>query len=497
MEYEPTHVSSSKRTERTHQSPTASRRRQSIDASSARLRMCDLDPPSTSNRSTFISLVRASEAQLARWCDASARGERIEITFHERERASSDDGRENKRRIIEERTIDRCVVTHDGETSAFRAIVDDGRSVVARGDVLARESAKESAQTLGACALKFRPIRSLDDGTAARVRQRGEEELRERRERHAKVVDIGECEGEAERTPARRELERWAKIVGASVMEGQGGDIVRLRNALAALLHERPLSRNALKECVERGYALAGREEPPSQKFTRDAIKQVSAFRSPGRYELLASVRKLAADQHAMLTAIARDLKFKDVGACGGDKARRRAAATPAAETSVPTPPLQEPPRVLRGGVTVDLGGDRSPSIDLDPHAHVISRNSSFADARVVIRPRVEGDDDDAWRDFRPLPPVGVIETADEFEAVKAMYDAKYAAYLSLHVRLAANAAEYEALRKREDRRALLERFATLRRDRYAAMRVAFDALHGELSEITFACDAYAARNPA
>jgi hypothetical protein len=475
--------------------------------------MCDLDPPRGDERAV-IAIVRCSPAQIARWCASAREGRGIDVTF-DRECGGASSSfaapstHENGANVAVKASV-RCSVRSGSETCAFRGIEDDGKSVVVRGSVVGASERDAPALTvLGAAALKCRPIRSLEDGTAARVKQRGEEELREKRERHAKIVEVGEVPAnaaEAARTPVRRELERWSRIVGASMMGGSGGDIVRLRNALAALLHERPLSRNALQECVERGYALAGRESAPNQKFTRDAIKQVSAFRSPGRYELLASVRKHAAEQHVTLTALVRDMKFKDVG--DKDKAKRSVGGTGtgasapasarAVESSVPTPPLQEPPRVLRNGVVVDLGGDRSPSIDLDPHAHVIPRSSSFTETQIVVAPRAAGDDDDAWRNFQPSPPIGIIETADEFEAIKAMYDAKYAAYLSMHARLTANANEYEALRKRDRQLAAraLERFTHLRRDRYAEMRVAFDALHDELADISRAVDAYSRLHP-
>ena len=233
----------------------------------------------------------------------------------------------------------------------------------------------------------------------------------------------------------------------------------------------------------------------------RDAIKQVATLRPPGRYELLGHVRRKAKERHDALTAAAREMRLprRDVRTTEAPakttKAAERATKTSSrgepsnADGSVPTPPLQEPPKVLKNGVTVDLG-DRSPSLDLEPHA--CAAPGAARGARDITE-RVPGDDDDDWRDIKPSPHVDSIDSIHEFEALKAVYDTKYGVYLRLHATLALNADEYERVRRGDDAIARLERFATLRTERYAAMRDVFDALHGELAHIRSLIDGFRA----
>jgi len=462
-------------------------------------------------RGRFVALVRCSRAQLARWRrDANEIYARIEGGD-----AAADQGTDavengRKRTVGGDRAwVLRCKDAED----TFASIAEDGTATVVRGDAFEESDAGASGRALKAVGFvgeKLRPRRTLEDGTAARVKQRGEEELREKRERHLKVVDVSEAralEARAEedgaatggRTPVRRDLDRWAKVVAASLLTGSGGEFARVKHAVSALLFERPLSENAIRDCVGKGFALCAKPAP-SQKLVRDAVKQVAKLQPPGRYELLGTVRRVAEEQSAMLTASARDLKLpsvkpeaaaplmtdelEEVEEAGKVKEKETRVVVEE-EPSVPTPPLQEPPKVLRKGVTMDLG-DQSPSLDLEPNAHEVPRAVALD-----VPERAKGDVDDAWSRYVPSPPVGEIETDDELEAVKAMYDTKYAIYVSIHARLSANADEYEELRRGQNSRRALERFTEIRRERYSRMRGVFNALHDELESIRFAVDAF------
>lgn len=467
-----------------------------------------LDPPVNANapRGHFVALVRCSRAQLARWRrDSSEIYARIEGDGAAADARHDEDENGRKGTNHGGRTwMIRCKDSSD----TFASIAEDGTATVVRGDAFeASDGQSERAlRAVGFVGEKLRPRRTLEDGTAARVKQRGEEELREKRERHLKVMDVSEAralearvEEDAEasgRTPVRRDLDRWAKIVAASVLTGSGGDFARVKHAVSALLFERPLSENAIRDCVGKGFALCAKRAP-SPKLVRDAVKQVGKLQPPGRYELLGTVRRAAEEQSAMLTASARDLKLpsvtpaeapstmgevEDTAEAGKVEKEKRGGGE---EPSVPTPPLQEPPKVLRKGVTMDLG-DQSPSLDLEPNAHAVPR--AFA---LDIPERAKGDIDDAWTRYVPSPSFGEIETEDELEAVKAMYDTKYATYVSIHARLSANADEYEELRRGQNSRRALERFTEIRRERYSRMRGVFNALHDELENIRFAVDAF------
>lgn len=482
----------------------------SRDAGDASSTTTWLDPPANANapRGHFVALVRCSRAQLARWRrDPSEIYARIEGgtaagAFHE------DDENGRKRTNHGGRTwMIRC----KGVSDTFASIEEDGTATVVRGDAFeASDGRSERAlRAVGFVGEKLRPRRTLEDGTAARVKQRGEEELREKHERHLKVVDVSEAralearvEEDAEpsgRTLVRRDLDRWAKIVAASVLTGSGGDFARVKHAVSALLFERPLSENAIRDCVGKGFALCAKRAP-SPKLVRDAVKQVGKLQPPGRYELLGTVKRAAEEQSAMLTASARGLKLpsvtpaeapsttgevEDAAEAGEVEKEKETRVGGGEEPSVPTPPLQEPPKVLRKGVTMDLG-DQSPSLDLEPNAHAVPR--AFA---LDIPERAKGDVDDAWTRYVPSPSFGEIETEDELEAVKAMYGTKYATYVSIHARLSANADEYEELRRGQHSRQALERFTEIRRERYSRMRSVFDALHDELENIRFAVDAF------
>ena len=454
-----------------------------------------LDPVAPSAE-RYVALVRCTRAQLARWI-ASADGVRARV----------DDGGGGSPLTRANATTRGArsgggektwTIEADGVVDVFHSIADEGRATVVRGEVRF-ESANEgrALETVGTAREKLRPKRSLEDGTARRVKMRGEEELREKRERHLKVVEVDEVAGREGASAAtsdglRRDLERWSRVVAAAMLDGSGSEFSRVKAAVMSLLFERPLSENAIRDCVAKGFALACKP-PPNQRVVRETIKHVAQLRPPGRYELVDGKRRDAQKSHAQLTAAAKHIKLPK-------KEKAAAAAPPCAPsqptstqatngTSVPTPPLQEPPRVLRNGITVDLG-DRSPSIDLDPHAHVFARRPPAKTREIA--PRAAGDDDDDWRHLTPSPTVDVIESHDECEALKATYDTKYDTYVSLHARLAANADEYEALRRGDDAAALLPRFASLRRERYAAMRDVFDGLHDELLRIRVAIDAFA-----
>jgi len=482
----------------------------SRDAGDASSTTTWLDPPVNANaaRGRFVALVRCSRAQLARWRrDSSEIYARIEGGGAAADARHDEDENGRKGTNRGGRTwMIRCKDSLD----TFASIAEDGTATVVRGDAFeASDGQSERAlRAVGFVGEKLRPRRTLEDGTAARVKQRGEEELREKRERHLKVMDVSEAralearvEEDAEasgRTPVRRDLDRWAKTVAASVLTGSGGDFARVKHAVSALLFERPLSENAIRDCVGKGFALCAKRAP-SPKLVRDAVKQVGKLQPPGRYELLGTVRRAAEEQSAMLIASARDLKLPSVTpaeapstmgevedtAEAGKVEKEKRGGGGGEEPSVPTPPLQEPPKVLRKGVTMDLG-DQSPSLDLEPNAHAVPR--AFA---LDIPERAKGDVDDAWTRYVPSPSFGEIETEDELEAVKAMYDTKYATYVSIHARLSANADEYEELRRGQNSRRALERFTEIRRERYSRMRGVFNALHDELENIRFAVDAF------
>ena len=96
---------------------------------------------------------------------------------------------------------------------------------------------------------------------------RGEEELREKRERHVVMVDARDApepttSAAAAREDVKRDVERWTRMVAASAMSEDGGEFARLKGAVSALLHERPLSENAMREGVARGFAAASRRAP-------------------------------------------------------------------------------------------------------------------------------------------------------------------------------------------------------------------------------------------
>ena len=467
-------------------------------------RTIDLDPVDPRERSAppFVALVRCSRAHIDDWIAAAARAAS----------ASRDAGDEDAARLTarvdvgEDGKTRAWTLACDGRARAFASIAEEGEAMVARGTARP-EGGREggSLRAVGAVSEKLRPKRSLEDGTARRVKMRGEEELREKRERHVVMVDARDApepttSAAAAREDVKRDVERWTRLVAASAMSEDGGEFARLKGAVSALLHERPLSENAMRECVARGFAAASRRAPGAATV-RDAIKQVATLRPPGRYELLGHVRRKAKERHDALTAAAREMRLprRDVRTTEAPakttKAAERATKTSSrgepsnADGSVPTPPLQEPPKVLKNGVTVDLG-DRSPSLDLEPHTRAAP--GAARGARDITE-RVPGDDDDDWRDIKPSPHVDSIDSIHEFEALKAVYDTKYGVYLRLHATLALNADEYERVRRGDDAIARLERFATLRTERYAAMRDVFDALHGELAHIRSLIDGFRA----
>ena len=445
-----------------------------------------LDPAPV--RARAVVLLRCSRAQLRRWIDAIDAGDDVHV---ERDRAVA--------ATRSTTTHARWTIEHGARVDAFAADVAHARTVVVRGDVFGSER-EVGMETIGRARTRLRRTRTLESGTARRVRARAEEELREKRERHVMVVgveDAPEATGDAR---ARREAEARARVVAAACAESGAGESAKLRGAIMALLHERPLAVNAVRDSVARGYALLGRETP-SQQLVSSCVKQVAKLCPPGRYELLGHSRKRAQERHETLTAAARDLKISTRESEGmttttttttikvAEPSKSSARAERAPDVSVPTPPLQEPPRVLRGDITVDLG-DQSPSLDLEPNAHVVPR-STPGHTEIEISERVAGDDDDAWRHPGPPLDVDVIESPYELEAVKATFDVKYALYRDLHSRLTANAEEYERVRRSKDPHRALERFAALRRERYAAMRVVFDALHDELARVRRVIDAH------
>lgn len=446
-----------------------------------------LDPAPAGERSVF--LLRCSRARLAAWIEAHDRGEGdfLRVTRADDRAAAAGNG-DGARGGAVLWTIE----TAEGVDS-FVGVVEDGCARVVRGVV--RAGGGEALETVGTCAERLRPRRTLESGTARRVRERAEEELREKHERHVKVVGVEEAPEAPVDERVRRDAERWARVVAAALMEESGGESARLRGAIMALLHERPLAVNALRDSVTKGYAMLGKEAP-SPKLVTGCVKQVAKLCPPGRYELLGHSKKKAQERHDALLVAARELKIeprKDETTTKTTttiKATEQTkTATAATSVSVPTPPLQEPPRVLRGGITVDLG-DQSPSLDLEPHAHVVPR-AAASPLEATIAERAAGDDDDGWLHLGPPLNVGVIESPHELEAVKATYDTKYAAYCDLHARLTANAEEYERVRRRRDAVTALERFASLRRERYSRMRDVFDALHHELTCVRAAIDAH------
>ena len=94
--------------------------------------------------------------------------------------------------------------------------------MVARGTARP-EGAREggSLRAVGAVSEKLRPKRSLEDGTARRVKMRGEEELREKRERHVVMVDARDA---PEPTTARRRRGLDVKRDVRAVDEVGGGE---------------------------------------------------------------------------------------------------------------------------------------------------------------------------------------------------------------------------------------------------------------------------------
>ena len=152
-----------------------------------------LDPVAPSAE-RYVALVRCTRAQLARWI-ASADGVRARV----------DDGGGGSPLTRANATTRGArsgggektwTIEADGVVDVFHSIADEGRATVVRGEVRF-ESANEgrALETVGTAREKLRPKRSLEDGTARRVKMRGEEELREKRERHLKVVEVDEVAG--------------------------------------------------------------------------------------------------------------------------------------------------------------------------------------------------------------------------------------------------------------------------------------------------------------
>ena len=150
----------------------------------------------------------------------------------------------------------------------------------------------------------------------------------------------------------------------------------------------------------------------PDAPARDDALRLAKAANKRARRQRREALR--AQNVALALTAAAREMRLprRDVRTTEAPakttKAAERATKTSSrgepsnADGSVPTPPLQEPPKVLKNGVTVDLG-DRSPSLDLEPHA--CAAPGAVRGARDITE-RVPGDDDDDWRDIKLSPHV-------------------------------------------------------------------------------------------